>query len=151
MSIKTMYLAYSSKMEALKDLSPLIFRLLLAYGFYEPAMNKLADINAIGEWFAGIGLPAPHFQAYLAAFTECAGVLLLFFGLGTRIITIPLIITMIVAIKTVHWENGFSAGDNGYEIPFYYLLMLFSLLLTGAGKFSIDYLLSKKYATEAVS
>ena len=142
-----MYLSYSAKIEMLKDLSPLIFRLLLAYGFYEPAMNKLADINAIGEWFAGMGLPAPYFQAYLATFTECAGVVLLFLGLGTRIITIPLMITMIVAIKTVHWENGFSAGNNGYEIPLYYMLMLLSLLFTGAGKFSVDYLLSKKYAS----
>ncbi|MGZ3863076.1 MAG: HvfX family Cu-binding RiPP maturation protein [Bacteroidia bacterium] len=147
MSIKALYLSYSAKMEMLKDLSPLIFRLLLAYGFYEPAMNKLADINAIGDWFAGMGLPAPHLQAYLATFTECAGVILLFLGLGIRIITIPLIITMFVAIKTVHWENGFSAGDNGYEIPFYYMLMLVSLLLTGAGKFSIDYLLAKKYSS----
>jgi putative oxidoreductase len=144
--IKKLYLGYASKLEMLKDLSPLIFRLLLAYGFYEPAMNKLADIHAIGEWFAGMGLPAPYFQAYLATFTECAGVLLLTIGLGTRIITIPLIVTMIVAIKTVHWENGFPAGDNGYEIPLYYMLMLFSLLLTGSGKLSVDYLLSKKYS-----
>src|ERR1700741_4714922 len=115
--IKKLYLGYSSKVEMLKDLSPLMFRLLLAYGFYEPAMNKLADIHAIGEWFAGMELPAPFFQAYLATFTECAGVILLTLGLGTRIITIPLIVTMIVAIKTVHWHNGFAAGDNGYEIP----------------------------------
>lgn len=146
MSMKSLYLSYASKLEMLKDISPLLFRLLLAYGFYEPAMNKLADINEIGEWFAGMGLPAPHFQAYLATFTECAGVLLLFLGLGTRIITVPLIITMIVAIKTVHWENGFSAGDNGYEIPLYYMLMLLSLLLTGGGKFSLDHILAKKLA-----
>lgn len=142
-----MYLSYSSKLDLMKDVSPLLFRLLLAYGFYEPAMNKLNDIHAIGDWFAGMELPAPYFQAYLATFTECAGVLLLFLGLGTRIIIIPLIVTMIVAIKTVHWANGFSAGDNGYEIPFYYMLMLLSLLFTGAGKFSVDYLLSKKYAS----
>jgi putative oxidoreductase len=142
--IKKLYLGYSSKVEMLKDLSPLMFRLLLAYGFYEPAMNKLGDIHAIGEWFAGMELPAPFFQAYLATFTECTGIILLTLGLGTRIIAIPLIITMLVAIKTVHWQNGFAAGDNGYEIPLYYIIMLFSLLLTGSGKLSLDYLLLKK-------
>ena len=145
MSIKIIYGNYVSKLEAVKDiLPPLAFRLILAYGFYEPAMMKLHDIRSIGEWFEGMGLPAPYFQAYLATFTECAGVVLLTLGLGVRIISVPLIITMLVAIKTVHWQNGFPAGDNGYEIPLYYILMLVSLLFTGAGKVSIDYLLNRK-------
>jgi len=146
MSLKTIYLNYASKVEVLKDiLPPLAFRLILAYGFYEPAMMKLHDIHSIGDWFAGMGLPAPYFQAYLATFTECLGVILLTVGLGVRIISVPLIITMLVAIKTVHWQNGFPAGDNGYEIPFYYILMLVSLICTGAGKVSLDYLISRKF------
>ena len=139
-----MYLGYASKVEMLKDLSPLLFRLVLAYGFFEPAMNKVADIHAIGEWFEGMGLPAPYFQAYLATITECLGIILLTLGLGTRIIAIPLIITMLVAIKTVHWENGFAAGNNGFEIPFYYIIMLLSLIFTGSGKISVDYLMNKR-------
>ncbi len=51
---------------------------------------------------------------------------------------------MLVAIFTVHIGNGFAAGDNGFEIPFYYLLMLFSLMAFGAGKYSIDHILKKK-------
>jgi len=144
MGIKKMYLGYASKVEMLKDLSPLLFRLVLAYGFFEPAMNKVADIHAIGEWFEGMGLPAPYFQAYLATITECLGIILLTLGLGTRIIAIPLIITMLVAIKTVHWENGFAAGNNGFEIPFYYIIMLLSLIFTGSGKISVDYLMNKR-------
>ena len=145
MSLKTIYLNYASKVEVLKDIvPPLAFRLILAYGFYEPAMMKLHDIHSIGEWFEGMGLPAPYFQAYLATFTECTGVILLTVGLGVRIISVPLIITMLVAIKTVHWQNGFPAGDNGYEIPLYYILILLSLICTGAGKVSLDYLIAKK-------
>src|SRR5437016_2147278 len=112
MSIKSLYQSYASKMEVFKDISPLLFRLVLAYGFLEPAMNKFHDIHAIGEWFEGMGLPAPYFQAYMATFIEGIGIILLVSGLGTRIITIPLIVTMLVAIKTVHWENGFAAGNN---------------------------------------
>ena len=143
--IKKLYLNYASKVEAVKDIvPPLLFRLILAYGFYKPAMAKLEDVHAIGDWFAGMGLPAPYFQAYLATGTECLGVVLLIIGLGVRIISIPLIITMLVAIKTVHWGNGFEAGSNGYEIPLYYILMLVSLICTGAGKISVDYLIGKK-------
>ena len=143
--IKKLYLNYASKVEAVKDIvPPLLFRLILAYGFYKPAMAKLEDVHAIGDWFAGMGLPAPYFQAYLATGTECLGVVLLIIGLGVRIISIPLIITMLVAIKTVHWGNGFEAGSNGYEIPLYYILMLVSLICTGAGKISVDYLIGRR-------
>jgi putative oxidoreductase len=145
--MKKLYLNYASKLEVVKDIiPPLLFRLILAYGFYEPAMMKLNDIHATGEWFEGLGLPTPYMQAYLATYTECLGVILLILGLGTRIITIPLIVTMLVAIKTVHWHNGFPAGDNGYEIPLYYILMLLSLLFTGAGKVSVDYLIGRKFS-----
>ena len=145
MTIKTLYLNYASKVEVLKDIvPPLAFRLILAYGFYKPAMAKLDDVHAIGDWFAGMGLPAPYFQAYLVTGTEFLGVILLTLGLGVRIISIPLIITMLVAIKTVHWGNGFEAGQNGYEIPLYYILMLVSLICTGAGKVSVDYLIGRR-------
>ena len=145
MSIKTIYLSYAAKVEKLKDvIPPLLFRLILAYGFYKPALAKLDDVHAIGDWFAGMGLPVPYFQAYLATGTECLGVILLTLGLGVRIISIPLIITMLVAIKTVHWGNGFEAGQNGFEISLYYILMLVSLICSGAGKVSVDYLIGRK-------
>lgn len=121
----------------------LFLRLVLAYGFWDPAKKKWEDINAIAEWFGSLGIPAPKLNAYLAATTEMAGVFLLMFGLGTRIISFPLIITMLVAIKTVHWANGFAAGENGFEIPLYYMLMLFVLITFGAGKFSVDYLIKR--------
>lgn len=127
-----------------QDLPLLFLRLILAYGFWEPAKTKWADINSVAEWFEGMGIFAPKLNAYLAASTEMAGVFLLILGLGTRIICFPLIITMIVAIKTVHWENGFAASDNGYEIALYYMLMLITLMCFGPGKLSIDYLIRKK-------
>ena len=118
-------------------------RLVLAYGFYETAKIKWQDINSVAEWFGSIGIPAPTFNAYLAATTEMAGVFLLALGLGVRFISIPLIITMVVAIKTAHWANGFASSDNGFEIPLYYLLMLLVLATFGGGKLSVDYLLQR--------
>jgi putative oxidoreductase len=127
-----------------QSLALLFFRLILAYGFWETGKTKWEDINSVAEWFASIGIPASKLNAYLAATTEVAGTFLLILGLGTRLISIPLIITMIVAIKTVHWQNGFSAGDNGYEIPLYFMLMLIALLSFGAGKLSLDHLIKKR-------
>ncbi len=128
-----------------KDLSLLFLRLVLAYGFFTPAVNKWSDIHAIAQWFdQSLGIPFPTLNAYLAAGTEAAGVVLLTLGLFTRLISVPLIVVMIVAILTVHIGHGFSAGDNGFEIPLYYMLMLFVLVTHGGGKFSLDTLLRKE-------
>ena len=121
-----------------QSLSLLFLRLILAYGFYEPAMNKWNDIGAVATWFESMGIPLPTLQAYMAASTESAGVVLLTLGLFTRLISIPLMVVMVVAVVTVHLPNGFSSGDNGFEIPLYYFLMLFVLVAHGAGKISID-------------
>lgn len=134
------------RLASLKDVPLLAIRLTLAYGFYEPAMYKWKDVGAIAEWFGSMGMPAPVLNAYLATYTEVMGVFLLTFGLATRFISIPLIVTMIVAIKTVHWGNGFNAGDNGFEIPLYYIVMLFVLLIYGPGRISLDHLVGKRIA-----
>lgn len=133
-----------NKFDKLQDVSLLVVRLILAYGFYEPAMNKIKNITSVAEWFSSIGIPAPMLNAYLAAGTEILGVVLLPLGFLSRIISIPLMVTMIVAIITVHWSNGFPAGNNGFEIPLYYMIMLFVLVTFGSGKYSVDQLLFKR-------
>jgi putative oxidoreductase len=49
-----------------------------------------------------------------------------------------------LAIFTTHISNGFAAGDNGFEIPLYYFLMLFALVVYGSGKYSLDYLIASR-------
>lgn len=124
-----------------RDIALLLARLTIAYGFYNPAMQKWSDISSVGEWFGTLGIPFPTLNAYLAASTELLGVVLLTLGLFTRLISLPLIVVMVVAIATVHIGHGFSAGDNGFEIPLYYILFLAIFASFGAGKFSLDHLL----------
>ncbi|MCF6181519.1 DoxX family protein [Lutibacter sp.] len=132
------------KLSKLESLPLLLFRLVLAYGFYGPAMMKLKNIDGIISWFTDMGMPMPALNAYMATATESLGVLFLILGFSTRIISVPLIVVMLVAIKTVHLANGFESGNNGFEIPLYYIFMLFALFIYGPGKYSLDYLLSKK-------
>ncbi|MBK7629218.1 MAG: DoxX family protein [Ignavibacteriales bacterium] len=138
------YNAALKHLSKLKDFHLLAIRLILAYGFFNPAIMKWKNISSIAEWFGSIGIPLPGLNAYLSATTEMAGVILLTLGLANRIISIPLIFVMIVAIVTVHLSNGFESGSNGFEIPVYYILLLLVILIYGAGKFSVDYLLRKK-------
>lgn len=132
------------KLEKLKDIPLLAIRFILAYGFITPATLKWRNIEGIARWFDKMNYPFPALSAYLSATTEALGVILLLLGLATRYISIPLIIVMLVAILTVHLGNGFDAGDNGAEIPIYYIIMLFTLIIYGPGKISIDELIRRK-------
>lgn len=138
------YKSVVKQLSKLKDIHLLVVRLILAYGFYNPAIMKWQNINSIADWFGEMGIPLPKLNAYMAASTEMAGVVLLTLGLASRIISIPLIFVMIVAIVTVHIGNGFEAGNNGFEIPVYYILFLFTILIYGSGKFSLDHILTSK-------
>jgi putative oxidoreductase len=146
MQYKKIYLEFARLGGYLKSMALLLTRIILAYGFYEPAMMKWKDMNAVSEWFGSMGMPFPTLNAYMAATTEITGMVLLTLGFLTRLISLPMIVIMVVAIVTVHWENGFSAGANGFEIPLYYMLFLLILVTFGAGKFSLDRLIFKEEA-----
>lgn len=141
MKLKELYTDFTSLSVLFKPLSLLFARLTVAYGFYEPAMNKWSNIDGVAEWFGSIGIPFPLLNTYLAATTEIAGVVLLTLGLFTRAVSLPMIVVMIVAILTVHLPHGFSAGNNGFEIPLYYMIFLFIFFSNGAGKYSLDRLI----------
>jgi len=144
MCFNSLYTTFLSVTQYFQSIILLAARIIIGYGFYEPAMNKWNDIDSVAQWFGSMGIPFPTLNAYMAAGVETAGVLLLIFGLFTRLISIPLIIIMIVAIFTVHLSNGFSAGVNGYEIPLYYMVFLMFFVSFGAGKLSIDHIFFKR-------
>ena len=141
--MRTIHDRFISAMDRLKDVPLLFFRLILAYGFFQPAMMKITGLTGVADWFGSMGYPLPVVSAFLAALTEGLGVVLLTLGLGTRYIAIPLMFVMGVAVFTVHLSNGFAAGDNGFEIPLYYFLMLFALVVYGSGRISLDHLISR--------
>ena len=105
--------AIFSRLKYLDGLAPLALRLFLVPVFWMAGTQKIAGMENTIEWFGnpdwGLGLPFPALLAHLAAYTEAIGALLLLLGLATRWISIPLIITMLVAIFAVHWGNGWAA------------------------------------------
>lgn len=98
-------------------LAPLALRIYLAPILLQAGYNKLAHFEDTVAWFAnpdwGLGLPMPALMAGLAAGTEFFGAILLLLGLATRLISIPLMVTMLVAAFTVHWPNGWLAIADG--------------------------------------
>ena len=97
----------------LSFLAPLALRLYLAPVFFIAGMNKVDGFDNIAQWFGnpdwGLGLPAPYFMALMATGTEVIGAVCLLIGLGVRWVSIPLMVTMLVAIFTVHLQHGWQA------------------------------------------
>lgn len=93
----------------LEGLGPLALRLYLVPVFWIAGTTKLAAIDSIAPWFASLGLPAPTLMAWLATLTEVIGAAALLAGFAVRWVTVPLMITMVVAAVTVHWPHGWAA------------------------------------------
>ncbi len=91
----------------------LLIRLYLAPVMVQAGWQKLANFDSTVQWFGdaefGLGLPFPYLLAMLASLAEFVGGLLLVPGLAVRWVSIPLLITMVVAMVTVHAENGWLA------------------------------------------
>lgn len=102
-----------TKTQVMDGLPPLLLRLYLAPVMMQAGWNKLTSYADVVTWFGnaewGLGLPFPALLAALATGTELIGGALLVIGLGTRLIAIPLMITMVVAALTVHMKNGWLA------------------------------------------
>lgn len=95
-------------------------------------------LAATGEMFAQMGFQPGVFWAGVVGSSEFFGGLCLLIGFLTRWATLPLMVTMAVAILKVHLPNGFFAQGGGFEYPFVILGGLVALSLLGAGKASVD-------------
>lgn len=131
--------------------SPLLLamRLYWGYMFFISGLGKIGHVSDVAEYFGTLGIPFPEINAYLAAYTECIGGLCLMIGLASRLVSIPLAITMIVALSTAHIEalkNTFSDPQGLIsQLPFNYLLTAIIVFVFGPGKISVDYILERLF------
>ncbi|MFU2486707.1 DoxX family protein [Thauera sp. WH-1] len=100
-------------------------------------------LEGTGQWMASIGLAPGYLMALLAGSGEFFGGLALIIGLLVRPAAAVLAIAMLVAIFAVHIGNGLFMSNNGYEFGLALLAVAVSLMLSGAGRASIDAALSR--------
>ena len=108
---------------------------------YSHGWSKL--MKFFGEEPIGFGDPiglGMHTSLVLTVFAEAFCSFLLIIGLGTRLATIPLMITMLVAIFVIHWADPFGKK----EFALLYLVPYITIFLMGAGRYSLDAFLTKK-------
>jgi len=111
-------------------------------------------------WFGGYGFSGtmgfftgamnlPWIIAFLIIIIEFFGALALIFGMGTRVVSVGIIALFTGIIFTSHGQNGFfmnwdgkQAGE-GFEYHLLVIAMAITLLIGGAGKWSVDYAIQK--------
>jgi len=112
-TIYNRYLAILNGLNELSGIPVLLVRLYLAPILIQAGWNKYLAFDSTVEWFGntewGLGLPAPVMLASLAIGAELIGGLFILVGLMTRLAAVPLMVTMLVAIFSVHWPHGWLA------------------------------------------
>lgn len=105
-------------------------------------------LEGTAGWMESIGLAPGTLMAILAGSAEFFGGLLLIAGLLVRPTSLVLAITMLVAIVTVHLQNGLFMANGGYEFALALLVITVGLAVRGAGSLSLDKLLQNKFANQ---
>jgi putative oxidoreductase len=129
--------------DRLSFIGPTLARLTVGLVFIGTGWGKLHSLGDVTDFFASLHIPAPGFNARLAASTELVGGIFVLAGLGTRIASLPLAFTMVVAILTA--KRGDISGLTalvGLE-EWSYLVFFIWLALAGAGPLSLDALVSR--------
>lgn len=130
-------------------LPQLALRVLLAYEFWEAGVEKYNGQNWFTDFRGEFPFPFSVLPAdlswFLATWTELAGSVALLLGFATRFTAASLIILDLVAWYSVHASSGYNVCSNGFKLPLIYLVMFLPLLFSGAGKASIDHIISKSF------
>jgi putative oxidoreductase len=147
-----MTLAGTLERSALARWAPIPIRLIVGCGFMQHGFAKLSrGPDAFAAILQALGVPAPHFMAWVSILTELLGGLAVLLGVLVTLASVPMAMLLLVAIFTVHLHNGFSSvkliavtaggpqfGPVGYEVSLLYLACLAALVLGGAGPISLD-------------
>jgi putative oxidoreductase len=133
-----------SSLHKLNWLPPLLARITLGVVFVESGWGKIHHIDKVAEFFMSLHIPAANAQAHFVAYLELIGGFLVLIGFCTRLISIPLLFTMVVAILTAKQDDLKEWTDLFGFSEFLYLVLFLWLIIVGAGKVSVDAWLSRK-------
>jgi putative oxidoreductase len=124
-------------------LAPLVARVTVGWVFLWSGWGKLNNLPTVIENFVGWGIPYSELMAPFVSAVEFAGGLLLLIGLFTRIAAAPLVIVMIVAIRSALWEEVDSLEILlGFAETAYMAIFLW-LAIAGPGPVSVDHVLER--------
>jgi len=129
--------------DSLDWLAPLLMRIYFGYFWAETGWGKIHNLGAFAQRFVSWGVPYPHISAALSGYTEWIGGILLMLGLFTRLVSIPLMFNMLVAIVKVKMKEVTGIDDFVEMDEALYIFISFWLMMAGPGRVSIDHLIRR--------
>lgn len=132
------------ELDRLKWLAPLLGRLAVGLLFLSTGWGKVHNIPKVTHFFEELGIPMPGFNAVLVGYSELICGTLLVIGLIVRLATIPLVISMAIAIATAKWKDIHDLWDLVATDEFTYLVVLVMIAVIGPGALSLDHLVARK-------
>ncbi len=124
--------------------APLLGRLAVGLLFVSTGWGKVHDLPKVTHFFQTLGIPAPGLNAVVVSYSELLCGSALVFGLLTRLATIPLIVSMCVAILTARRPDLHGVFDLVGFDEFTYLVVLVMIAILGPGQVSLDNVLVRK-------
>ena len=128
-----------------KVVSLLILALRVFFGvlFFIHGLDKMINFNTLSETYPSVLGFGSYMTLMVSIFCEFACSLFLIAGLMERVVLLPMIASMAVAFFDIH-DGMFPEG----ELSLIYLILFVVLLLTGPGRYSVDYLIDTKFQKE---
>jgi putative oxidoreductase len=124
--------------------SPLLFAIRIYWGWQwvQDGWGKLHNLDKVADFFATLNLPMPHQTALFIALVQLIGGTLFALGLGSRMVSLVLLINMTMAYLTADREAfGHIFNDPGkfYAAdPYTFWFAALLVLVFGAGSWSLD-------------
>ena len=125
-------------------LGPLPLRLVFGWFWLETGWAKLHNLEFFSQRFVEWGIPFPLLSATASGTVDLVGGVLLILGLGTRLIAIPMIVNMLVALAVVVLPTISTFNEFVELDEVLYVCVLFWLLMAGPGKASLDHLIARR-------
>ena len=113
----------------------------LAYHGYQILFG---NIEGAARFFESVGFEQGLLWAYVVGVLELVCGTLLAIGLFTRLAVGPILVFLIVAIVSYHWDFGFNWESRGIEYPLFWALVAFHFLVRGGGPWSMDWLIGRE-------
>ncbi len=144
-----LYRLFCSAAHLLRSPFLLFVRLYWGWQFMQTGWGKLHNLSHVTQFFSSLGIPAPGLMAPAISCLEFFGGILLIVGLGTRLIGFLLACNMLVAYITgdlMALKSIFSDPGKFYIAdPFTFLFASLIVLIFGAGFFSLDAIIDRKW------
>ncbi len=142
------------KLKGLQPAALLFGRLGVGLVFLSTGWGKVHNIEGVTKFFVSLGIPMPGLNAIVVGWSEllCGAALVL--GVLTRLATIPLVVSMIVAILTAKKDDFAKTAADGGGLKylftlfafdeFTYLVLLVMIAILGPGRYAVDAILAKR-------